>query len=119
MTILEPRSATATSDESFMIRCARPDDAANLLDYIRSVAEETGFFVIHPDEFPSTEEQERQWIQEHLDRSGKVGPGRRGGRCHRRLPELRERSSSDARLTPESSASQFARSGETRESVRR
>ena len=28
--------------------------------------------MIQPDEFPSTEEQERQWIQEHLDHPGKL-----------------------------------------------
>ena len=39
---------------------------------IRSVAQETAFFIIQPDEFPSTEEQERHWIQEHLDDPGKL-----------------------------------------------
>ena len=61
-----------TTDEPLTIRCAQPDDATNLLAYIRSVAQETGFFVIQPDEFPSTEEQDRQWIQEHLDHPGKL-----------------------------------------------
>lgn len=61
------RSQTITTGEPFVVRHATPDDAANLLTYIRSVAQETGFFVIQPDEFPSSEEQERQWVQEHLD----------------------------------------------------
>jgi hypothetical protein len=28
--------------------------------------------VIQPDEFPSTEELEQQWIQDHLDHPGKL-----------------------------------------------
>lgn len=50
----------------------RPDDAANLLTYIRTIAEEVGFFIIRPDEFPSTEELERKWIEDHLDHPGKL-----------------------------------------------
>lgn len=72
MGTIERRSPTTTTGEPFIVRCAQPDDAANLLTYIRSVAEETEFFVIQPDEFPSTEEQERQWIQDHLDHPGKL-----------------------------------------------
>ena len=63
---------TAKTGETVTIRCAQPDDAADLLAYIRSVAQETRFFVIQPDEFPSAEDQERQWIQEHLDHPGKL-----------------------------------------------
>lgn len=68
----EPRSVAATTGEAVTIRCAQPDEAASLLAYIRSVAQETRFFVIQPDEFPSAEDQERQWIQEHLDHPGKL-----------------------------------------------
>ena len=35
-------------------------------------AGETEFFVLEPDEFPATEELERQWVQEHLDHPGKI-----------------------------------------------
>jgi RimJ/RimL family protein N-acetyltransferase len=72
MGTIEPTSPTTTSGESSVVRCVQPDDAARLLAYIRSVARETGFFVIQPDEFPSDDEQERQWIQEHLDHPGKL-----------------------------------------------
>ncbi len=72
MGTMERRSMSAKTAEPFTIRCAQPDDAANLLAYVRSVAHETGFFIIQPDEFPATEEQERQWIQEHLDNPGKL-----------------------------------------------
>lgn len=72
MTTIEPRALITKTGEPFIIRCAQPDDASSLLAYVRSVAQETGFFVIQPDEFPSTEELERQWIQEHLDHPGKL-----------------------------------------------
>lgn len=72
MGTVETRSLTTKTGESVTIRCAQPDDAAKLLAYIRSVAEETGFFILQPDEFPSTEEPECQWIQEHLDHPGKL-----------------------------------------------
>lgn len=72
MSTIEPRSQATTTGEHFVVRCAQPDDASHLLTYIRTVAEETGFFVIQSGEFPSNEEQERQWIQEHLDHQGKL-----------------------------------------------
>ena len=58
--------------QQLVIRTAQPDDAETLLAYIRPVAEETEFFVIEPDEFPATVDEERTWIQEHLDHSGKI-----------------------------------------------
>ncbi len=72
MGTVEPRSLTTKTGEWITIRCAQADDAADLLVYIRSVAQETRFFVIQPEEFPSGEEQERQWIQQHVDHPGKL-----------------------------------------------
>ncbi len=72
MGIIEPRLVTFKTGEPVTIRSAQPRDASRLLAYIQSVAQETGFFVIQHDEFSSTEELECQWIQEHLDHSGKL-----------------------------------------------
>ena len=36
------------------------------------MAEETEFFIFEPDEFPETDEQERKWIQDHLDHPGQI-----------------------------------------------
>jgi RimJ/RimL family protein N-acetyltransferase len=69
---LPTKSFTAKSGKTFTIRTAAADDAAAMLAYIRAVAAETEFFVIEPDEFPATEELERQWVQEHLDHPGKI-----------------------------------------------
>jgi RimJ/RimL family protein N-acetyltransferase len=69
---IESRTLTTAAGEPFVVRSARPDDAANLLTYIRSIAEEVGFFIIQPAEFPATEELERKWIEDHLDHPGKL-----------------------------------------------
>lgn len=42
-----------------------------MLAYVTVAAAETDFYVIEPDEFPS-EEEERKWIQDHLDHPGKL-----------------------------------------------
>lgn len=72
MATIEPRTRSVRSGQQFTIRTAQPTDAAALLAYIRPIAEETEFFVLEPDEFPATEEKERQWVQDHLDSSGKI-----------------------------------------------
>ena len=72
MTSIESKTFTDRTGQQFTIRTAQPDDAAAALTYIRSVATETEFFVIQPDEFPPTVEEERTWIQDHLDHPGKI-----------------------------------------------
>ena len=72
MASIQPKTIRARTGEEFVIRTAQPEDAAAMLAYIRPVAEETEFFVLEPDEFPETEEQERKWVQDHLDSPGKI-----------------------------------------------
>lgn len=72
MACITPRTITARTGQHFTLRTARPEDAAALLAYIRPVAGETEFFILEPDEFPETEEQERKWIQDHLDHPGQI-----------------------------------------------
>jgi RimJ/RimL family protein N-acetyltransferase len=67
MSSIDPKTFTARNGQSVTIRTAQPEDAATLLAYIRSVAEETQFFIFEPDEFPKTDDEERKWIQDHLD----------------------------------------------------
>jgi RimJ/RimL family protein N-acetyltransferase len=69
---IQPKTLTARTGQEFVVRSAQPVDAAALLAYIRPVAEETEFFVLEPDEFPATEEEERKWVQDHLDSPGKL-----------------------------------------------
>jgi len=72
MACITPRTIISAAGETVTIRSAQPDDAAPLLAYVRSVAAETPFLVMEADEFNFTDEQERRWIQDHLDGPGKV-----------------------------------------------
>jgi RimJ/RimL family protein N-acetyltransferase len=72
MASITAKTAKLRSGENLVIRSAQPDDAQRLLAYIQSVARETPFFVLEADEFDFTDEQERQWIQAHLDDPGKL-----------------------------------------------
>jgi RimJ/RimL family protein N-acetyltransferase len=72
MASIEPRALTTRSGPEITVRTAHPEDAAAILAYIRGVAQETEFFVLEPDEFPATEEKEREWVQDHLDSPGKL-----------------------------------------------
>jgi RimJ/RimL family protein N-acetyltransferase len=72
MSTIEPKTLTCRTGQQFTIRTAQPADAAALLAYIRPVAMETEFFLLEPDEFPETEEQERKWVQDHLEQRGQI-----------------------------------------------
>jgi len=72
MSSVEPRIFTCQTGQQVTIRTAQPEDAAALLAYIRPVAMETEFFLLEPDEFPETVEQERKWVQDHLDHPGQI-----------------------------------------------
>jgi len=70
MSSIFPRTITTKSSQPVTIRSAQFEDAARLIAYGHTVFPESPHFLIEPDEFNFTEEQERQWIQEHFD-----GPG--------------------------------------------
>ena len=72
MASIPPKTFTTRTGQQFTIRTAQADYAAALLAYIRPVAEETEFFIFEPDEFPKTDEEERKWIQDHLDHPGQI-----------------------------------------------
>jgi RimJ/RimL family protein N-acetyltransferase len=72
MASIQSKTFTDRTGQELLIRTAQPDEAGALLAYIRPVAEETEFFVIEPDEFPATVDEERTWIQDHLDHPGRI-----------------------------------------------
>ena len=72
MACITPKTITSKSGQPVTIRSAEPDDAAQLIAYVRSVLAESPHFLLEPDEFSFTEEQERQWVQDHLDDPGKL-----------------------------------------------
>ena len=67
MSSINPQTFAARNGQPITIRTAQPEDATALLAYIRAVAAETEFFIFEPDEFPKTDDEERKWIQDHLD----------------------------------------------------
>ncbi len=72
MATLPTTTHTDHTGQEFTIRPAHPGDAEAALAYIQAVAAETEFFVLEPDEFPATVEEEQAWIQDHLDDPGKI-----------------------------------------------
>ncbi len=72
MSSITAKTIASKTGDVFTVRSAVPDDAIRLLTYIRSVAAETSFFIMQADEFDYTEDQERQWIQDHSDDPGKL-----------------------------------------------
>jgi len=67
-----PKTITAKSGQPVTIRSAQPDDASRLIAYVRAVLGEAPHFLLQPDEFTFTEDQERHWIQDSLDGPGKL-----------------------------------------------
>ena len=72
MSSITPKTITTKSGQPVTIRSAEPDDAIQLIAFVHSVLAESPFFGLKPDEFDRTEDQERQWIQEHIDGPGKL-----------------------------------------------
>jgi RimJ/RimL family protein N-acetyltransferase len=72
MASIPTRTFTDRHGQQLVLRTAHPDDAEAMLAYVRGVVEETDFFVIDTDELPPTVEEERIWIQDHLDHPGKI-----------------------------------------------
>ncbi len=72
MACVTTRPITLKTGESVTIRSAQPDDAAQLIAYVHSVLAESPHFLLEPDEFDFTEEQERQWVQDHLNGPGQL-----------------------------------------------
>lgn len=55
-----------------MLRTAVPEDTEQVYELARSVMEESEFVVTTPEEMSLTIEQERNWIQSHLEDPGKL-----------------------------------------------
>jgi RimJ/RimL family protein N-acetyltransferase len=72
MASITPRTIISAGGETVTIRSPHPGDAAPLLAYVQSVAAETPYLVMETDEFNLTDEQERQWIQDHFNAPGKL-----------------------------------------------
>lgn len=56
--------------DDVVIREAMPEDATQLLAISRAVMEEERYMVMRTEEFNLTVEEEKQWIEEHTDKTG-------------------------------------------------
>ncbi len=56
----------------FVVRLAKLEDAAGLIDFLQAVSDESEFLVSLSHEFDMTEDEERKWIQEYTEDSGKI-----------------------------------------------
>jgi RimJ/RimL family protein N-acetyltransferase len=72
MSSIPPKQFESKTGKSILLRTASPDDAAALIEYCKAVLLPSEFFVTQADEFDLTEEQEREWIEKHLDSPGSL-----------------------------------------------
>ena len=64
------RQLTTKTGSPFCIRTALPDDAAQLMACCKAIASEAKYLLTQPDEFPASEDEERNWLQSRLDQPG-------------------------------------------------
>jgi RimJ/RimL family protein N-acetyltransferase len=67
---VEPRWATLTSGKRILLRTAEESDALASLRFEEHMAATNPYKVVLPGENPRNEEQQRQWIKEHLETDG-------------------------------------------------
>jgi RimJ/RimL family protein N-acetyltransferase len=72
MATIPPKQFTSKTGDPFIVRSAQPDDAARVIAHMHAVTSESDFLLTEPDEFTMTEDEERQWIQDHIDGPGKI-----------------------------------------------
>ena len=68
----EPRTITLKDGRSCTLRPTHPDDAAEMIDYMKQIAEETRFVLRTPEEVTFTLEQEREILGHLLEDNGSV-----------------------------------------------
>lgn len=64
---IETEHVTLRDGTVATLRHAVPEDAEGLLTFMTTVLPETEFLLMEPSEFQLTAEQERKWVQSHLD----------------------------------------------------
>ena len=64
---LSPENVSLKNGKTAVLRAAEPDDALEMIDYLKNTAGETPFLLRYPDEADFTEEAERRILQNWLD----------------------------------------------------
>lgn len=82
----EAKSFLDKYGNEFLLRNAEAGDAADLIEYLRSITEETPYLRCEPEEVTFTEEQEQEFLQEKMDSDRElmliaVADGRAAGTC--------------------------------------
>ena len=70
MSTIEPRTFPLKDGEAVLIRTATPDDAARTLAILTAAVAEGAYTLAEPGERPTSEEEERRAIEEHVARDG-------------------------------------------------
>lgn len=68
----EPRTITLKDGRTCILRPTHPDDAAEMIDYMKQIAEDTRFTLRTPEEVTFTLEQEREILGHLLEDNGSV-----------------------------------------------
>jgi len=72
MSKTQAREFTLKTGEKLIVRTAAPDDARAMLDLARTILTEDLYNIRTLDEFKMTLDAERDWIQQHLDSTGRI-----------------------------------------------
>jgi RimJ/RimL family protein N-acetyltransferase len=69
---VDARQYNLSSQEPVLVRNAQPDDAAKIIHLMKDVFDESDYHLSITEDFKTTEEEQRQWIQKFLDDPGKL-----------------------------------------------
>lgn len=69
---VDAREYTLASQDKVLVRNAEPDDAAAIITLMKDVFDESEYHLSITEDFKTTEEEQRQWIQKFLDDPGKL-----------------------------------------------
>ena len=69
---IKPEECKLKTGEKLVVRTAVPDDAPALIEQAYIILTEDLYNVTTLDEFKKTVEQEREWIQEHIDHPAQI-----------------------------------------------
>ncbi|WP_029423556.1 GNAT family N-acetyltransferase [Alicyclobacillus macrosporangiidus] len=72
MGFVSPQFVTLPNGTALTLRTAEPADASQVLEHTKQVTAETDFLVTTPEEVTLTVDEERVWIQHHLDDPGSL-----------------------------------------------
>jgi RimJ/RimL family protein N-acetyltransferase len=64
----EMNKITIRINEHIIIRETTPDDAENLIKYVKKVSGETDFLTFSPDEFKTTVEKQKEYLKKYCER---------------------------------------------------